>query len=202
MEIESKKPVRKKWWESKSTGILRQYAYDFNGTYHEASLKGFSYKSQHVTVEARHGAGTMQVTMIETGNSNGGTSYTVELTYTYRPRRKLEFYLCSAKRMSYAWLQHRQRPTTMPNAALVKVFKGGSTHPSILRSLLKHERLSDMLLEHPHAHIQLKIKEHSATITYRERMKKPDEQSLVQGVELMERLLDALREQSVMFEYA
>ncbi|OPA75596.1 hypothetical protein BVG16_19835 [Paenibacillus selenitireducens] len=200
MQTESKKHVRKKWWEPKSTGILRQYAHDFNGTYHEASFKGFSYKSQHVTVGARHGAGTIQVTIIEAGNNNGSSADTMELTYTYRPRRKLEFYLCSAKRLAYSFLQQRLRPTSMPNSALMKVFKGGATHPSMLRSLLKHEQLSDMLLEHPHAEIRLKIKEHNATLTYRERVKKPDGQSLSQGVQLMERLLDALREQSVMHE--
>ncbi|WP_314584322.1 hypothetical protein [Paenibacillus terrigena] len=189
--------VRKKWWEPKSTGVLRQYAHTNHGTYHASSLKGFNYTPQHVIVNARKGAGEMQVIIIESGN-NAGSSDTLEIVYTYRPRRKLEFSLSSAKRIGF-WLQ-RLRPTTMPNAALAKLFKGSSTHPSILRSVLKHEQLHDRLIEHPSAEIRLHIKDHNAKLTYRERIKKLDEHNIAASVEMMEQLIEALQDQSVIYE--
>ncbi|WP_152392263.1 hypothetical protein [Paenibacillus guangzhouensis] len=192
-----KEQVRKKWWEPKSTGILRQFAHVYHGTYHASALKSFSYTPQHALVNSRKSAGEIKVIIIESGNS-GGSADTVEISYEFRPRRKLEFTLLPTKRMA-SWLQ-RLRPTSMPNSAMAKLYRGSSSHPSIFRSVLKHEQLQDKLLEHPDAELKLSIKDHKAKLTYRERIKKLEEHQIAAGVELMEQFISALRDQSVIYE--
>ncbi|MGZ9585489.1 hypothetical protein [Paenibacillus marinisediminis] len=196
-----KKPISKKWWESAGTQLLKQYAEQYGGTYFPSKLKGWSYISEHVQVNDPTGHGSYTISFKSSGNSSSSSSSDmIEIKYTFRPRRKLEFFLISAKRAMFSFMHRDMRPVTMPDSAMSKLFKGMSTHPSLLRTVLKHDGLSDELMPYFSATIRLRINEHKATLSWTEAHKKPDLQVIHERMRIVQLFVQALREQNVIHE--
>lgn len=189
-----------KRWESKSTRLLRQFARETGGSFRAASFKGFKYTPQAALLDLECGQGELNVQVVNSSNQNSGSQECIVITYEFRPRRKLKFYLIPKKKLVLHFFDHDYRETTMPNNVLGKLFKAGSSHPSIMRAVLKHEPLADDLIMHPVADIRLKIKEHGAQLTYKELVKKPDTEMLQARVDVVKHVIEALFEQSVVYE--
>lgn len=190
-----------KRWEPKSTRLLRQYAHEAGGTFQSASLKGIKYTPQAAKVNLSHGRGELKVRVVDSSNQgSSGSQESIVVTYDFRPRRKLKFYLISKKRLALHAFDRDYRETTMPNHLLAKMFKAGASHPSILRAILKYEPFADDLLVHPFADIRLKIKGNMATLAYKESVKKSDVEMIQDKVDVVKHLIEALYEQSVVYE--
>ncbi|WP_178019830.1 hypothetical protein [uncultured Paenibacillus sp.] len=192
------KEVRKPWWEPKSTALLKEYAKTSGGTYAAGKFRGWKYKGQHVRVPLPRGFGNCEVAITDPSNDSSGNAYVITVKYDYRPRRKLEFVLFSAKRHVLAWFAGGLRETPLPNSAMNKRFQAKASHPSLLRSVLKHEGLEELLDLHPSVHLRLRIqKSGRGTLTFTEKFKKPDVPAITASVELMKKLILALEEQGI-----
>ncbi|SDG57851.1 hypothetical protein SAMN04488542_1656 [Fontibacillus panacisegetis] len=196
------KTVRKSMLESKSSIILQEYAKASGGTYVPSSFKGWKYTSHHVKVELAHGLGGVIIATLSDSSSSSNSIPTIELTYKYRPRRKLECYLCSIKRPIFLPFQSHLRPASMPNSAVGKLFHAKSSHPSVLRSVLKHDGLDQELLKTPKATFRISLKGQAATLNYIESCKKPDVETLNSSVRLMKLFIRSLQEQGIIYESA
>ncbi|MGP0586341.1 hypothetical protein [Paenibacillus timonensis] len=191
------KEIRKPWWESKSTALLKEYAKTSGSAYTAGKFSGWRYKSQHVRVPLPRSFGNCEVAITDPSNDSSGNEYVISVKYSYRPRRKLEFVLFSAKRHLLAWLTGGLRETPLPNSAMNKRFQAKASHPSLLRSALKHEGLEELLDLHPNVHFRLRIKSGRATLTCTEKFKKPDVPAIAASVELMKKMIYALEEQGI-----
>ncbi|MBA9083614.1 hypothetical protein FHR92_000057 [Fontibacillus solani] len=195
------KTVRKNMLESKSSIILQEYAKASGGTYVPSSIKRWKYTSHHVKVELAHGLGVIIATLSDSSSSSNSVP-TIELTYKYRPRRKLECYLCSIKRPIFLPFQSHLRPASMPNSAISKLFHAKASHPSVLRSVLKQDGLDQELLKRPKATFRISLKGHVATLIYIEPCKKTDVETLNSSVRLMKLFIRSLQEQGIIYEPA
>ncbi|WP_068782899.1 hypothetical protein [Paenibacillus phocaensis] len=188
------KAIRKTWWEPKSTALLKEYAKSSGGAYTAGKIRGWKYKGQHVRVPLPHRFGSCEVMVTDPNNDSSGNAYVITVKYSYRPRRKLEFVLFSAKRHVLAWFVGGLRDTSLPNSAMNKRFRAKASHPSLLRSALKYERLEKLLDVHPHVHFRLRIQSGRATLTCTEKFKKPDIPAIAAAVELTRTMILALEE--------
>lgn len=191
------KEVRKPWWEPKSTALLKGYAKTSGGAYAAGKFRSWKYKGQHVRVPLPRSFGSCEVTIADPNNDSSGNAYVITIKYSYRPRRKLEFVLFSSKRHVPAWFAGGLRDTPLPNSAMNKRFQARASHPSLLRSVLKHEGLEELLDLHPHVHFRLRIRSGRATLTCTEKFKKPDVPAITANVELMKKMILALEEQGI-----
>ncbi|MDU5949895.1 hypothetical protein NYE69_06305 [Paenibacillus sp. FSL R5-0527] len=194
------KQIRKPWWESKSAALLKEFAKTGGGTYAAAKLHGLKYTRQHVRVRLPHELGECIVTLADPSSSSSGQAHVIGIKYSYRPRRKLEFDLCSAKRPAPGLLSGRLRPAALPDSALNKRFRARASHPGLLRPVLKQDGLAEALELHPGAHIKLRLKAHEASLSFSESVKHPDVPALVSSVQLMKLLIQGLYEQGVIYE--
>ena len=201
MEAKMKKQaIKKQWWESKRTVLLKQYAHDYGGEYVAASLKKWRYTAEHVKLPDPYGLGTYDVSVRSNSNSNStSTSELIEVKFTYRPRRKLEFSMTPAKRLNYAFHRNMDK-VTMPNTVMSKLFQAVSTHPSLLRSVLKHEGLAEELMMFLSVKLQLRIKEHTAVLTWTEPCNDPDLRALEDRISVMKQFVRALYDQNIIHE--
>ncbi|MMZ58103.1 hypothetical protein D3C76_477170 [compost metagenome] len=193
------KTVHKSLLEPKSSAVLQEYAKTSGGTYIASSFKGWKYTSHHVKVELAHGLGVIIATLTD-GSSSSNSVPTIQLKYKYRPRRKLECYLCSIKRPIFLPFQRHLRPASMPNSAVSKVFHAKASHPSVLRSVLKQDGLDQELLKSPKPTFRISLKGPVATLFYIESCKKPDVETLCSSVRLMTLFIRSLQEQGIIYE--
>ncbi|MGZ7445585.1 hypothetical protein [Paenibacillus sp. TH7-28] len=193
------KQIRKPWWESKSAALLKEFAKTGGGTYTAAKFHGLKYTRQHVRVRLPHELGECVVTLADpsSSSSSSGQTHVIGIKYSYRPRRKLEFDLRSAKRPALGLLPGRLRPAALPDSALNKRFRARASHPSLLRSVLKQDGLAGVLEQRPGAHIKLRLKTREASLSFSESVKHPDVPALVSSVQLMKLLIQGLYEQGI-----
>lgn len=191
------KEIRKPWWESKSTALLKEYAKTSGAAYVAGNFSSWKYKGQHVRMPLPRSFGACEVTITDPSSEISGNEYVITVKYSYRARRKLEFVLFSAKRHILAWLTGGLRETPLPNSAMNKRFQAKASHPSLLRSALKHEGLEELLDLHPKVHVRLRIKNGRATLTCTEKFKKSDVPTITASVELMKKMIFALGEQGI-----
>lgn len=194
------KEIHKPWWESKSTALLKEYARTSEGTYTAGKFRGWKYKGQHVRTPLPRSFGACEVTITDPSGESSGNQYAISVKYSFRPRRRLEFDLFSAKRHVLVWLTGKLRETTLPNSAMNKRFQAKASHSSLLRSVLKHQGLEEQLELHSHVHVRLRIRNGRATLTCTDKFKKPDLSAITTNVELMKMLIFALEEQGVIGE--
>lgn len=201
MESKTKKPITKKqWYESHNTHTLKEYAKSCGAEYVKASFENWIYTGEHVKVIDRKGWGTYSIAIQSNGNNNSSSdSEKIEIKFQFRPRRKLEFFMVP-KRGFLGWIHRDMREVTMPDNAMSKTFKGIATHPSLLRSVLKHEGLSDEMLAFMKASVRLKMKDHKATLHWQEAYKKPDVEVIQERLLVLRRFVQALHEQNVIHE--
>lgn len=189
--MQTTRKARKPWWVNKPTALLQEYAHTYGGTYVPASFKDWRYTGQHVRIPLGQDLGTVMITVTE---PSSGT-LVVSMKYDYRPRRRLEFHLCAKKRPLFLPFHSDLLPATLPISAMNKTFHSKTSHPSLLRSILKQEGLHEALELHPRAYIKLRHKQHQALLSLSETSKKPDAQMIDQGVRLLKRFIAALHEQ-------
>ncbi|MGG6313743.1 hypothetical protein [Paenibacillus macerans] len=194
------KEVRKQWWESKSTVLLKEFAKNYGGTFAAAKFQGLKYKGQHVRVPLARGLGTCDIAVTDPNNDSSGNAYVITIKYSYRPRRKLEFDLFSAKRQVLAWFSGQLREATLPNSAMNKQFRARASHPSVLRSVLKQEGLAETLDLHPSVYFRLRIKAGRASLTCTEKSKKPDVHMIADTLKLARLMIHALEEQGIIHD--
>jgi hypothetical protein len=194
------KENRKPWWEPKSTTLLKEFARSSGGAYAAGKFRGWKYKGQHVQTPLPRSFGACEVTVTDPSSESSGNTYVITVKYSFRPRRKLEFDLFSAKRPILAWFTGRLRETSLPNSAMNKRFQAKASHPSLLRSALKHQGVEELLTPHPNVHIRLRIKGGRSTLTITEKFKKPDISAITANVELMKSFILALEEQGIIGE--
>ncbi|MCT2197238.1 hypothetical protein M3G15_19185 [Paenibacillus sp. p3-SID1389] len=187
----------KPWWEPKSTALLKEYARTSGGTYAAGTFRNWKYKGQHVRLPLSPRFGSCKVTITDPNNDTSGNEYAITVKYSYRPRRKLEFVLFSAKRHVLAWFTRGLREASLPNSGMNKKFQAKASHPSLLRSVLKYEGIEELLNLHSKIHVRLRIKNGRATLTCTEKLKKPDVPAITATVELMKKLLLALEDQGI-----
>lgn len=192
--------LNKAWWHLKSTALLKEYEKSYNdGSYVPAKLDGWKYKGQHVRIRLGHHDDTGKLTVTDPTNESGNR-FGITVKYSYRPRRKLEFTVVSIKHsMSLMFIRHL-RETKMPNSALSKNYAVKASHPSLLRSILKHEGLSRWLEPHPDIQLRLRIKNGIATLACTSKVKEADAHSLQEVVKLTRLVLHALEEQGTVGE--
>lgn len=190
------KPIHQHLLAQKSTLILQEYAHKYGATYVPSSFKRWKYTAKHIKVDLEHGLGSIYVTITDESNSSNNVPH-VQVKFNYRIRRKLECSFCSIK--SPLWLPfHRHlRPSSLPNSAVNKLFHAKASHPSLFRTLLKHEGLDEALLDRPKASFKIRIKEQQAVLTYIETCKNPDVQTLHSIIKLVRILIDSIREQGI-----
>lgn len=202
MQPKAKKLTRgKKWYESAQTVLLKDYAERYGGTYIPASFKHWKYTGEHVKIVSASGHETLYIS-VTSGNSNNSSSNsdTIRLKYVYRPRRKLQFVMVPKKGLLISMMYRDMKPVTMPNSAMSKLFKGVSTHPSLLRTVLKYEGLAEELMIYFHASIKLQIKDGKATLSWSESYKKPDAEIVNERVTVLQYIIKALDEQNVIYD--
>lgn len=194
------KEIRKPWWESKSAALLKEIAKSGGGMYAAAKFHGLKYTRQHVRVRLPRDLGECIVTLADPSSSSSGHAYVIGIKYSYRPRRKLEFDLCSTKRPALGLFSGRLRPATLPDSALNKRFRARASHPGLLRSILKQDGLAEAMEQHPGAYIKLRLKAHEASLSFSESVKHPDVPALDSSVQLMKLLIQGLYEQGSIYE--
>ncbi|GIO37989.1 hypothetical protein J41TS12_28500 [Paenibacillus antibioticophila] len=198
MQTKTSKKLNKPWWESKSTTVLQQFAQTGGGFFVPAAFKNWKYTGQHVRIELGHGRGTLYVTLKDSGSES--SHLVTSIQYSFQPRRKFQFHLCKAKRLIFIPFHPELKDASMPNSAMQKSFHAKATHPSLLRQLLKFEGLQEALESKPNAYVSLKTKDRRLLLTLTEASKKPDADSLNQGVQLMRYFIAALEEHGVIRE--
>ncbi|HEY4391942.1 MAG TPA: hypothetical protein VGN02_11420 [Paenibacillus sp.] len=197
-EIKSTKP----WWESKSKFLLQEYAKKYEATFVEASFKNWKYTGRHVLIRLPHERGQMYLTVTDSSNSNGtntNNGQVIGIKYKYKPRRKFEYLLSSVKSPLLLMFHRNLRQVTLPNP-LSKSFHAGASHPSLLRGILKHEGITDLLEWHKGARLKARVKEHEAELAFTETNKKADVEFLRGCVQIMELFIEAMREQGIVRE--
>lgn len=196
-KIKSTKP----WWESKSKFLLQEYANKYEATFVEASFKNWKYTGRHVLIRLPRGRGQMYLTVTDS-NSNGSNTnngQTIGIKYKYKPRRKLEYLLSPIKSPLLLIFHGNLRQVTLPNP-LSKSFHAGASHPSMLRAILKHEGIADLMEEHKDARLKTRVREHEAELTFSETNKKADVEFLRGCVQIMESFVEAIYEQGIVRE--
>lgn len=198
MQTKTSKKLNKPWWVSKATTVLQQFAQTGGGSFVPASFKNWKYTGQHVRIELGHGRGTLYVTIKDSGSES--SQLITSIQYSFQPRRKFQFHLCKVNRLIFIPFHSELKDASMPNSAMQKSFHAKTTHPSLLRQLLKFEGLQEVLESKPDAYISLKTKDRRLLLTLTEASKKPDADSLNQGVRLMRYFIAALEEHGVIRE--
>lgn len=194
---------RKKWYESAQTVLLKEYADQYGGTYIPASFKHWKYTGEHVKIELKSGDESLYISVTSGNNNNSGSNTeTIRLKYVYRPRRKLQFVIVPKKRLLLNIMYRDMKPVTMPNTAMSKLFKGLSTHPSLLRTVLKYEDLAEELMVYDHATTKLQIKDGKAILSWTENYKKPNAETVHERVSALKYMIKALHDQGVIYDMA
>ncbi|WP_018749922.1 hypothetical protein [Paenibacillus sanguinis] len=192
--------LNQSWWQSKATALLKEYEESYNdGTFVPAKLHGWKYKGHHVRIRLGQHYGTGELTITDPTNETGNM-FGITIKYSYRPRRKLEFAVAPAKNPMLLMFIRHLRVTAMPNSAMSKNYAAKASHPSLLRSALKHDGLSEWLERHPGVHLRLRVKNGIATLSCANKVKEADVNSLQDVVELTKLVLQALEEQSAVGE--
>lgn len=193
------KEVRKRWWESKTTVLLKEYEKMYGGKFVAAQFKDFKYTGQYVRVLLAEDLGECTITLTEASSDSSNKNLVIGIKYSFRPRRKLEFDLFSAKRPAFALFLHGRRPTTLPTSDMNKRFQARSSHPSVFRSVLKQDGLVEALDQHPKAYVRTRIKENKATLTFTESCKNPDASKIEDCLKLVKLFIEGLQEQGVIY---
>lgn len=196
--MQTSKKLRKPWYVPKSTNILQQFAHESGGSFVPASFKDWKYTGQHVRIELGQGRGTLYVTLKDSGSES--SQLVTNIRYAFTPRRKFQFHFCKVKRLIFIPFNSELKDVSMPNSTMQKSFHAKSTHPGLLRQLLKYEGLQESVEKNPNAYIALKMKDRKLWLTLTETSNKPDPASLNQGVRLLRHFIAGLEEQGVIRE--
>lgn len=192
--------LNKSLWQLKSTVLLKEYEKSYkDGTFVPAKLHGWKYKGHHVRIKLGQHYGTGELTVADPTNETGLT-FGITMKYSYRPRRKLEFTVAPAKNPMLLLFTKHLKETAMPNSAMSKNYVAKASHPSLLRSVLKHEGVSQWLELHPEVQLRLRVKNGVATLCCANRVKEADAHSLQDVVKLTKLVLHALEEQTAVGE--
>lgn len=204
MQPKAKKLIRrKKWYESAQTVLLKDYAERYGGIYIPASFKHWKYTGEHVKIVSDSGHETLYISVTSgSSNNSSSNSETIRLKYVYRPRRKLQFVMVPKKGLLLNVMHRDMKPVTMPNSTMSKLFKGVSTHPSLFRTVLKYDNLTEELMNYFYANIKLQIKDGKATLCWTENYKKPDAEAMNERVMALRYIIKALDEQNVIYDMA